>query len=95
MDKAHSHNIYDTDMDVVSGGLQVEFTSRQGRLHHSLEAYYQVHFLREKRIAEHTGQQYFYDRESGTGRFEEVSYYGPAVLSGRVQSFGVTMTTRF
>ena len=41
MDKAHSHNIYDTDMDVVSGGLQVDFTSRQGRLYHSLEAYYQ------------------------------------------------------
>ena len=44
------HNIFDTDMDVISTGLQFDFTSRQGRLRHSFEAYFQAHLLRERRV---------------------------------------------
>jgi len=44
------HNIFDADMDVVSTGFQFDFSSRQGRLHHSFETYFQAHLLRETRI---------------------------------------------
>jgi long-chain fatty acid transport protein len=46
-----SHNIFDTDQDVVSTGLEVVFSQMQGRLLHSVEAYFQVHLLRDRHIA--------------------------------------------
>jgi len=85
LEDPHTHNMYDTDMDVASGGLQVDFTSRQGRLRHSIEGFFQVHLLRERHTAEHVTS---YDAGAA-------SYFGPVTLSGEVYSFGMSITTRF
>jgi long-chain fatty acid transport protein len=45
------HNIFDTDQDVISTGFQLDFRSRQGRLLHSFEFYFQAHLLRDRHIA--------------------------------------------
>jgi len=89
LDKPHTHNIYDTDMDVISAGFSVDFNSRQGRLQHSLEAYFQVHRLRERQVTSHLGTQ-----STGEGIIP-VSYFGPVTLSGQVWSLGASITTRF
>ena len=43
-------NNLDTDMDVISAGLEIGFSSWDGWLRHTLEAYYQIHLLRERRF---------------------------------------------
>lgn len=45
-----SHNIFDTDQDVVSTGFQIDFPVMQGRILSSLEAYFQYHSLRDRHI---------------------------------------------
>ena len=77
-DDVRHRNIFDTDTDVVSTGLQFDFSSWGGWLRHSLEGYYQIHLLR-KRVLSKEGDPWF----------------GPAHLSGKVWSFGVSLTTRF
>ena len=43
-----SHNIFDTDQDVVSTGFQIDFPIMQGRILSSIEAYFQYHLLRDR-----------------------------------------------
>jgi hypothetical protein len=43
-------NNLDTDMDVISAGLEIGFSTWDGWLRHSLEGYYQIHLLRERRF---------------------------------------------
>ena len=45
-----SHNIFDTDQDVVSTGFQIDFPVMQGRILSSIEAYFQYHNLRDRHI---------------------------------------------
>jgi len=45
-----SHNIFDTDQDVVSTGFQIDFPMMQGRILSSIEAYFQYHLLRDRHI---------------------------------------------
>jgi long-chain fatty acid transport protein len=45
-----SHNIFDTDQDVVSTGFQIDFPIMQGRILSSIEAYFQYHLLRDRYI---------------------------------------------
>ena len=45
-----SHNIFDTDQDVVSTGFQIDFPVMQGRILSSLEGYFQYHILRDRHI---------------------------------------------
>lgn len=45
-----SHNIFDTDQDVVSTGFQIDFPIMQGRILSSIEAYFQYHLLRDRHI---------------------------------------------
>jgi hypothetical protein len=45
-----SHNIFDTDQDVISTGFQIDFPVMQGRILSSMEAYFQYHNLRDRRI---------------------------------------------
>ena len=49
-DDIYHRNIFDADMDVVSTGLQFDFSTWDGWLQHSVEAYYQIHLLRERYI---------------------------------------------
>ena len=46
-DDIRYRNIFDADMDVVSTSAQFDFSTYGGWMHHSLEAYYQIHLLRE------------------------------------------------
>ncbi len=45
-----SHNIFDTDQDVVSTGFQIDFPIMRGRILSSIEAYFQYHLLRDRHI---------------------------------------------
>ena len=47
-DDINHRNILDTDMDVISTGLQFDYSTWDGWLHHSVEAYYQIHLLRKR-----------------------------------------------
>ena len=49
-DDVRHRNIFDTDMDVVSTGLQLNFSTWEGWLRHSLEGYYQIHLLRPRHL---------------------------------------------
>ena len=45
-----SHNIFDTDQDVMSTGFQIDFSVMQGRILSSIEGYFQYHLLRDRHI---------------------------------------------
>ncbi len=47
----NTYNMFDTDTDVISCGFQVDFTSFQGRMLHSVETYAQAHLLRDRYVS--------------------------------------------
>ncbi len=47
----HTSNMFDTDTDVISCGFQLDFSSYQGRMLHSIEAFLQAHLLRDRYVS--------------------------------------------